>query len=562
MTEGKALTEDTVITIVSTGGRSARYVWEEEPGPEGGPIAIYFTLGAAITEQPHDAYGKLGDTVSFHVGVSGDATYQWQYWTGSKWSSTSVSGNKTDTISCEVTEARDGNRYRCKIHDSVTGEDFYSEPATLIMQKAISSLDLTINEPTIGEWIYDVTLLDDNGNALDDEAAEALYHCWMDYWFENMHQQECFWDGETYTFNVSACVDWMEDDQGNILSEYYFPEDVSVTVNGRECEVVEWDPTGIYASCDFTVSYPEIAEVAFSFVAPVVGDEYDYTDVVLTWDEDNGVYYLTLEQDQGHLYWVVPSTDPQGTGGDAYTFTVTPGTTCCFMATFFSESALFTEDTVFTVTDDQGNTYTPADVDIVEGGWYVYVLVEYTPSELFAITADPVDYEGALGETFSFSVTAEGTGLTYQWQYWTGKKWASTTLDGNQTDTITGEITAARNGNRYRCRVKNAAGETLYSEPATLTVAAAFAITADPEDFEGALGETFSFSVTAVGEGLTYQWQYWTGSKWASTTLDGNKTDTITGEITAARNGNRYRCRVKNSAGETLYSEPATLSVN
>lgn len=85
-------------------------------------------------------------------------------------------------------------------------------------------------------------------------------------------------------------------------------------------------------------------------------------------------------------------------------------------------------------------------------------------------------------------------------------------------------------------------------------------ITKNPEDVSAQVGETVSFSVAAVGEGISYQWQYYTGKSWQSTGAEGNKTPQIELEATDERNGNKYRCVISN-AGATINSRAATLTV-
>ena len=89
------------------------------------------------------------------------------------------------------------------------------------------------------------------------------------------------------------------------------------------------------------------------------------------------------------------------------------------------------------------------------------------------ITGQPTDVSGAMGETFTMSVTAEGDGLSYLWQYHSegSSLWKTASgPDGWLTDTITAEITAARAGATYRCVVTDRYGATVYSDGATLTV--------------------------------------------------------------------------------------------
>ena len=88
-------------------------------------------------------------------------------------------------------------------------------------------------------------------------------------------------------------------------------------------------------------------------------------------------------------------------------------------------------------------------------------------------------------------------------------------------------------------------------------------ITAQPEPFEGAVGETATFTVAATGTGtLKYQWQWSSdGNTWVNAGLTGNKTDTLTVPITEARNGYQYRCVVTDGNGKTTTSNGAQLSI-
>ncbi|MBQ6116275.1 MAG: S8 family serine peptidase [Oscillospiraceae bacterium] len=183
----------------------------------------------------------------------------------------------------------------------------------------------------------------------------------------------------------------------------------------------------------------------------------------------------------------------------------------------------------------------------------------------FIITSQPEDYVGPIGDTASFSVAAEGVRLTYQWQYKSLKdgKWYNAKADGYNTPTMRIDVTEARNGMEFRCRVVDASGATLISDPATLHVDALLVITAQPEDYTGPIGDTASFTVAAEGVGLTYQWQYKSlkDGKWYNTKTDGYDTATMRIEVIAARNGMQFRCRVTDVNGKTATSDAATLRV-
>ena len=203
------------------------------------------------------------------------------------------------------------------------------------------------------------------------------------------------------------------------------------------------------------------------------------------------------------------------------------------------------------VTDAYGNTATSEPAAL------------HMAADPVSITGQPEDYSGPVGATASFTVTAVGDGLTYQWQYKSLKdgKWYNTTASGYNTATMSIEVTAARDGMEFRCKVTDAYGNTAISAPAALHMAAVLEITSQPADFTGPLGATASFPVTASGDGLTYQWQYKSlkDGKWYNTTASGYNTATMSIEVTAARDGMEFRCKVTDAYGNTLTSDPAAI---
>ena len=89
----------------------------------------------------------------------------------------------------------------------------------------------------------------------------------------------------------------------------------------------------------------------------------------------------------------------------------------------------------------------------------------------------------------------------------------------------------------------------------------ALTITSQPQDFTGELNSYATFTVEARGEGLTYLWESYDGTKWGKTNFATSKTDTLKVKITAVRDGKQYRCVVTDANGNTVASEPATLHV-
>ena len=133
-------------------------------------------------------------------------------------------------------------------------------------------------------------------------------------------------------------------------------------------------------------------------------------------------------------------------------------------------------------------------------------------------------------------------------------------MDGAKTRHLTVKAQANRNGYQYRCVVTSGTN-SLTSAAATLTVST-FAITEDPADVTADENQTVTFTVTATGDNLKYQWQVKTlTADWANTGMDGAKTRQLTVKAQANRNGYQYRCIVT-SGTNSLTSAAATLTVS
>ena len=105
-------------------------------------------------------------------------------------------------------------------------------------------------------------------------------------------------------------------------------------------------------------------------------------------------------------------------------------------------------------------------------------------------------------------------------------------------------------------------GVSVISAPATLTVnAAATTITTQPSNVTVTEGETATFSVTATGSNLTYQWQQSTdGSAWAN--ISGATSSSYTTQAaTMDMDGWQYRCVVTDGNSNGVTSQAATLTV-
>ncbi|MBQ1554076.1 MAG: hypothetical protein IIZ68_01325, partial [Clostridia bacterium] len=196
------------------------------------------------------------------------------------------------------------------------------------------------------------------------------------------------------------------------------------------------------------------------------------------------------------------------------------------------------------VTDKYGNT-------VISDAAYMKITS-------LSITGQPVSVTAKKGDTASFAVTAKGPGVTYQWQFSDdqGKTWKNSSV----TSATYGEILNTLNDGRYvRCVVTDKYGNTVISDAAYMKITS-LAITGQPVSVTAKKGSTVSFTVTANGPGITYQWQYSDdqGKTWQQSSLTGATYKTT---LTDSRNGRFVRCVVTDKYGNAVTSKSASMKI-
>ena len=186
-----------------------------------------------------------------------------------------------------------------------------------------------------------------------------------------------------------------------------------------------------------------------------------------------------------------------------------------------------------------------------------------TVNSLATISAQPTDVTLCLGANASFSVTAAGTGITYQWQYAATCAGPWSNIAGATNATLNLNAVTLANAGAYHVVVTGTCNPVT-SNCATLVVNSPITISAQPANVDVCLPtNTASFSVTAAGTGLTYQWQVSTDGGATFTNIAGetNATLNLTG-LTVAQNGNQYHVVLNGTCTTNLNSANATLQVN
>ena len=192
-----------------------------------------------------------------------------------------------------------------------------------------------------------------------------------------------------------------------------------------------------------------------------------------------------------------------------------------------------------------------------------------TVQALPSLTGQPVSRTICVGSGTTFGVSAQGTGLTYQWQENTPTGWVSlsnsSVFAGVTTSTLTiTNATLLMNNAQYRCVVNGVCPPALISDVATLTVHAPATVSASPTNQEICSGSSVTFTVSGNSvPTINYQWQVSTNGGTSWTDIAGANAASYTiSNVPMSLSGNRYRCLLSNSTcAAQAASNAAVLTV-
>lgn len=136
------------------------------------------------------------------------------------------------------------------------------------------------------------------------------------------------------------------------------------------------------------------------------------------------------------------------------------------------------------------------------------VMVSLTVNAAAVIIAGPFNQSTCAGDSVSFTVTATGTNLTYQWRKGVVNLVNAGNISGVTTAVLTiNPVAPADAASDYNVIVNSPCTPPDTSANAALTVNSAAVITTQPVSQAVCAGSAASFAVTATGTGLTYQWR-------------------------------------------------------
>jgi len=473
---------------------------------------LTITSAVAITTQPVNVSVCTGNDATFTIAVSGvNPTYRWQESTngGANWNDVVPAATGSTLTLTAVTAGMNNNQYRAVVNGDCTPAEINSNAGTL-----------TINTPAsiTAQPVGTTVCVGSDASFTVAASGSGLSYNWQVSTNGGANWNDLVPAVTTATLTLNAVTAAMNNNQYRCV--------VSIACNPAG---VNSDPAVLNVN-----SAPSITAQPASATACEGG---------------NASFCVTATGFNVGYQWQV---NLQGCSGAGVWVNVVGGNSNCLNLTGVTAAM---NDAAYRC--------------IVSGGCTPSVTTDcgtLTVNTAAAITAQPVSTTGCTGGNASFSVTATGTGVTYNWQVSTngGANWNDLVPAVNTPTLSLTNVTAAMNNNQYRCVVAGTCTAVgIISDAATLTLNTTTSITAQPADAGVCAGTSVIFNVAAAGSGLTYNWQVSTdgGANWSNVSPVNTTTSFEIADPTVAMSGNMYRCVVA-GACNTVNSNAATLTVN
>jgi len=180
------------------------------------------------------------------------------------------------------------------------------------------------------------------------------------------------------------------------------------------------------------------------------------------------------------------------------------------------------------------------------------------------ITKEPANQAVcAAGDLASFSVTATGDGLTYQWRKGTTDLTNGGNISGATSETLTiNSVQVVDEATNYNVVISETCGRDVISENASLSISTNIIINTQPTNQIGCQNTPISFSVTATGAGLTYQWRKGTVNISNIGNIGGATSATLTVyNVKTADEATNYNVIVSGICATDVTSADASLSI-
>lgn len=574
-----------------------------------------------ITTEPTDVDGCTSDDVNFVLTATGtNLTYQWQYKNGGVFvdlvngahplaPGALVSGVNNSTLNITGIETGADTDYRCLITNgcgtvmsstatltlhnaTVLNPAFPTDKNKCIGETANFSVDVTSGTVTAYQWQFD-----DGGGYqdLNDGAQPSGANIPVGSPNSNSLSITNLFaaDAGSYRCEVVGICGTVYSDVANLDID----EPVNITVNPVDkmaCETEDVTFSVTATGTGLTYQWWETnGAAADAMVAGAVNPNLVLTNVDASYEDD---YYCVVSnscnsQNSGSanltLYNpIVIDSDPANIsrceGGDAsFNITVNAASDDPDYQWFQDGNPL--SDGVngngANITGATTNSLFISDITLAEAGVYTCEVsgpcntesrtASLIVNDSIIINTNPTSKTSCPGTNTSFIVNASGDITNYQWQYddLSGGGFVNLSdagvYSGVNTTTLTITGLAASEEGVYRCEITGSCiGDIIYSNSANLTVGETTTIAAQPTDVTDCEGQDISFSLSATGTNLTYQWYKNPAVVQANGgDISGATTNTLSIANIEPTDAGVYYCVVSGTCGTVTSGNPS-LTVN
>ncbi len=557
-----------------------------------------------ITAQPQDASAEAGKTAVFTVTATGAESYQWQYSTngGASWGKSPASGNTTATLSVPVTAAKNGYLYRCKVTNAAGTVESEAAVLTVIAKPVITTqpksvsaaagMTVTFTVTATGaesyQWQYRTSASGSWGKSPASGNTTATLSVPVTA-AKNGYQYRCKVTNAAGTVESNAVTLTVLQSKPSITAQ---PQSVSAEAGTTATFKVTASGASSYqwqyrtSTSGSWGKSPASGNTTATLSVPVTAAKNGYQYRCAVTNAAGTVYSsaatLTVTQSAPTIT-TQPKNASAATGGTV-TYTVkATGSSLNYRWQFYSVLLPEWRDLENSEFGGLDTATLTVPVTAERAGYKFRCIVSNSAGSVTSnaatltvtnikpvITVQPTNKSAATGSTAKFTVTASGSSLRYQWQFYSvllpaWRDLENSEFGGINAATLSVPVTAERAGYKFRCVVSNGYG-SVSSEAATLTVTNIKpVITVQPTNKSADAGASVKFSVTASGTGLSYQWQFESPlmSGWhdaEGSAFSGAKTRTLTAPADPLNDGYKFRCVVSNSYGSET-SDYATLTV-
>ena len=557
-------------------------------------VVLTVNTPVSITTQPVSVTTCAGSNATFTVVAAGTApTYQWQVSTDGGATFTNIAGATAASYTVNgVTTAMNNNQYHVIVSNTCPSSAT-SNNVTLTVQ----------SPPTITTQPVDVTTCVGNPATFSVTATGTnLSYQWQ---------------------SAASCAGVFTNIAG-ATSATYIIATPTAAMSGTAYHVVITGvcvPASVTSNCVvLTVNTPVSVttqpvnvttcagtNASFTVVAAGTAPTYQwqvstdggatFTNIASATSASYTITGVTVAMNNNQYHVVVNNACPSSATSANVTLTVqtapaittqpTSVTTCSGAGVTFTSAATGTNLTyqwqsaascagVFTnIAGATSATYTIASPTVAQNGTAYHVVVSgtctpaatsncavLTVNATTVISAQPADATACAGSSVTFSTTAVGGTITYQWQVSTdGGNTYNNIAGATGAALIINPVTLAMNNNKYRAVINSSCASGVTTNAATLTVQSTPAIITQPVSIN-TCATSATFSVTATGTGIQYQWQVSTDGGTTYTNIAGaNSATVVINNLTAAQANFLYHVVVSTTNCGTVTSNAVTARV-